>query len=550
MQRFRATHIALALVAASGVLFGVIDAILAARPAFPLDDAWIHLKFAQRLAAGDGLAYTDEGWVTGSTAPLWSALLSIGWLLPSRLAMLWSEVMATLAMAMAVLGTHRLARELLPAGRRTSVQLAATAALLVATTPWLLWSAAAGMEVTTFVCLALWGMVWHLRELRSPGSLPRSAALLAASALARPEGALLLALALGEKWLRCRTVVGHDLGQDRGLDRQRMLGATRATLLSVLVLTPTLLFYRVAGGSFLPTTFWAKAGGPLDPWPDERYLHLVLGFFTRSQPVATLLAAGGIVVLVSRLRGRHDRGLLPAAWLLAQPLAYSLMTRPGTPPPMGNFGRYYFPLLPLLIVLALVALAPQARRLRRLRLLTPLLILLFAAQMLGLANLPAVYARHVTDVETSDVAAAQWLAPRLDPQALLAVQDVGALAFFLPNEAVDLAGLTSPEIRSVLFGTADDPAAADDWPRRLYQHLRERGVDYLVVFEGHYPAIVRAPGFRVVNVLRNPDNRTMAGEVLLIVQTPWCRFPLSEPPDPEPTSEPTSASTSESTSAP
>lgn len=544
MQRFRATHIALALVAASGVLFGAVDATFAGRPAFPLDDAWIHLQFALRLAAGDGLAYTGDGWVTGSTAPLWSALLSIGGLLPGRLVMLWSEILATLALAAAVLGAHRLAVELLPRGCRTSEHLAAAAALLVATTPWLLWSAAAGMEVTTFVCLALWGMVWHLRELRGtrdqrPG-LPRSAALLAASALARPEGALLLALALSERWLRC-----WKTGDLEGrLDRERMIGAARATILAILVLLPTLAFYRVAGGSFLPTTFWAKAGGPMDPWPDTRYLHLVLGFFVRSQPLATLLATGGVLVLLSRLRGRLDRGLLPAAWLLAQPLAYSLMTRPGTPAPMGNFGRYYFPLLPLVILLALVALAPLARRLRRLRLLTPVLCLLFVAQLPGLVNLPAGYARNVTDVESSDVAAAQWLAPRLDTQALLAVQDVGALAFFLPNETVDLAGLTSPEIRSVLFGTGNGSGDVGDWQRRLHKHLRERGVDYLVVFEGRYPAIVRSPGFRVMHTLRNPDNRTMAGNVLLIVQTPWCRFPLSEsePAAPEPTAVSTPAS--------
>ena len=527
MLRIRATHLALALVAIFGVIFGVIDAALAGRPAFPLDDAWIHLQFAARLAAGDGLAYSGEGWVTGSTAPLWSALVSIGGLLPGSFMLLWSEALAALALAVAVLGAHRLARELLPRGDRSSRHLAATAALLVATTPWLLWSAAAGMEVTTFVCLALWGTVWHLRELRSDRSaLPRSAVLLGAASLARPEGALLLALALGERWLQCRRIPGSD----PGFDRERLLGALRATVVAFLVLVPTLVFYRVAGGSFLPTTFWAKAGGPLDPWPDTRYLFLVLNFFARAQPVAMLLASGGVLVLLSRLRGRHDRGLLPAAWLLAQPVVYSLMTRPGTSPPMGNFGRYYFPLIPVVVVLALLALAPHARRLRRLGLFVPLLCLLFVAQLPGLIDLTAGYSRHVFDVETSDVAAAQWLAPRLDPQAMLAVQDVGALAFFLPNEVVDLAGLTSPEIRSVLFGGATNPDDIGDWQQRLYGYLRAREVDYLVVFEGHYPAIVRAPGFQILHALHNPDNQTMAGDVLLILRTPWCRYPLTQPP--------------------
>ena len=547
MLRFRAIHLALAVLVVAGIGFAAMDIYLFGRPAFPLDDAWIHLQFATRMAEGDGLSYTADRWVTGSTAPLWSALLSIGGLLPGGqmpggLMLVWSKLLAALALAGAVLGAYRLSSELAP-GR--SHQVAGTAAILVATTPWLLWSAAAGMEITTFTCLALWGMVWHVRELRAIEPVPpRGAALLAASALARPEGGLLLALALGERWLRCR-----QPGQGGGLSgsfaparvRAATWSAAMSTLVALVVTASTLAFYRVAGGSFLPTTFWAKAGGPLDPWPDSRFLRLVLEFFARSQPAVTLLAGAGILVLVARLRGPLDRGLLPAAWLVAQPLAYSLMTRPGTPPPMGNFGRYFFPLLPVMTILGLLALTPFARRLRRLRLWVPLLGLVLAAQLPGLLAMPFSYTRNVSDVEASDVAAAQWLAPRLDPSARIAVQDVGALAFFLPNEIVDLAGLTSPEIRAVLFGsgatgssgptgaTEAEPVGAENWQQRLYDHLRSESVDYLVVFEGRYPAIVRSPGFRIVRTLRNPDNRTMAGDTLLIVRTPWCRHPLSEP---------------------
>lgn len=519
MFRLRAIHLALALVAVSGIGFAAIDGYLAGRPAFPLDDAWIHLQFATRLAAGDGLAYNGERWVTGSTAPLWSALLSVGGLLPGGLILLWSELLGALAFAGAVLGASRLSSELMP-GRST--RLAGATAFLVATTPWLLWSAAAGMEITTFTCLALWGMAWHVRELRAEetagagSALPRSAPLLAAAALARPEGALLLALALAERWWRTLS---------RRSGRPRLHSATAATALSLLVLTPTLLFYRIAGGSFLPTTFWAKAGGPLDPWPDTRYLRLVLDFFAQSQPVLTLLAAAGALLLLARQRGRLDRGVLPAVWLPAQALAYSLMTRPGTPPPMGNFGRYWFPLLPILVIMGLVALTPLARGLRGVRLWAATLLLVFAVQLPGLVAMPVAYAHHVSDVEASDVAAAQWLSSRVDPRALLAVQDVGALAYFLPNPTLDLAGLTSPEIRPVLFGRPGEEPG--DWPRRLYEHLQNAEVDYLVVFEGTYPQIVRSSGFRQVHSLRNPDNRTMAGNVLLIVATPWCRYPLS-----------------------
>lgn len=518
MHRLTAKSFSLLIVAGLGALLWLADSNLAGRPAFPLDDAWIHLQFASRLAAGDGLAYSSEEWVTGSTAPLWSALLSVGFLAPgSRTGILplwWCEVLAWLAFAGLVAGSHRLIRELAPG--RGRAELAGVGALVVATTSWLVWSAAAGMEITTFTCLATWGMVWHLRELRrgfAPDAGWRSCGLLAASALARPEGSLLVTLALAERFLRS------------GGRRLRSVSAPAA--LSALVLVPTLLFYRLAGGSFLPTTFWAKAGGPIDPWPDGHYLRLVLDLLIRSQPVLALLTAGGILTLLTRLGGPLDRGLLPAAWLLAQGLGYSLLARPGVPPPMGNFGRYWFPLLPVVTALGLLALGPARRRLRALRVnrspsaWTLLLALILAAQIPALAKLPLSYVRHVTDVEISDVRAAVWLAPRLDPDALLAVQDVGALAFHLPNRTLDLAGLTSPEVLPVLRG-------GGDWQGRLHEHLRRAGADYLVVFASSYPALVRAPGYRVVQSFHNPDNRTMAGGTLLVVATPWCRYPLAE----------------------
>ena len=44
---------------------------------FPLDDSWIHQTFARNLSQGQGLAYEAGHLVTGSTAPLWTALLSL-----------------------------------------------------------------------------------------------------------------------------------------------------------------------------------------------------------------------------------------------------------------------------------------------------------------------------------------------------------------------------------------------------------------------------------------------------------------------------------------
>ena len=59
---------------------------------FPLDDSWIHLQFARNLAAGAGLSYNPGALVTGSTAPLWTALLAVLFPLPGSV-IVWTKLL-------------------------------------------------------------------------------------------------------------------------------------------------------------------------------------------------------------------------------------------------------------------------------------------------------------------------------------------------------------------------------------------------------------------------------------------------------------------------
>src|SRR5215213_1190448 len=77
---------------------------------FPLDDSWIHLQFARNLAHGHGLSYNPGELVTGSTAPLWTALLSLLFLLPGSV-ILWTKLLGVLFHLAGVDATWRLARE-------------------------------------------------------------------------------------------------------------------------------------------------------------------------------------------------------------------------------------------------------------------------------------------------------------------------------------------------------------------------------------------------------------------------------------------------------
>ncbi len=495
--------------------------LLDGRLGFPLDDSFIHLQFARSLAAGHGLAYNPGEIVTGSTAPLWTALLALLFPLPGSV-VLWIKLAGIAAFVALGAATWWLGRELdLPP------VLAGLAAALVLCTYWLAWAALSGMEVNLFTALSLAGMALHVRERREPDRAPLSLAVLGVAILLRPEGMLLLVLAVVDRCLRLRRD-GDGLRLERP-DLRRLLLGLAAAALAVL---PTLAFYWAHGGSPLPTTFGAKAGEMRRLAPDLQYVYLVVGILFRPQPWMTLLAGAGGLALIARLGGERDRGLLPLLWTAALPVAYSMLAPQGKHLLVGNFGRYYFPLFPPVVLLGCLGLEEVAERLaaglrvgaRRLPvrgLLFALLILPTFATLVGGA---LFYAGNVANVADGDVRMAAWLERHVPPEAVIAVQDIGAMKFFLPNRVVDLAGIVTPEIQRYIreaitpedrFGQAG-----------MLRFLHDRRPDYLVAFPAWYPAVVRDEGWREVYRLHVPDNITLAGDDLVVYATPWTRFPL------------------------
>ncbi len=481
-------------------------------PGWPLDDSWIHLEFARHLAAGDGLAYETGRRVAGSTAPLWTALLSLG----SSFGidpLVWGKSLGAALFLAGVSATLRLARAL---GLGTG--LATLAASLVAASGSLVWGALSGLELPLFILLSLAGIERHAVE-RGGERLPLSLPLLGLAATARPEGLLLLGLALIDGALAARSTAAW-----------RALAAGAAV--AALPLAAVGLSYAVIGGSPWPTTLAAKAGGVARFVPDGRSLYAALGVFFRTQPLLTLVAGAGALRLAERLGTPHSRGLLPALWLLSLPLAQSLFDAPAGPL-LGNFGRYLFPLLPVLVVLGVMGsegLAVRVRELpapaRRRWTAAALVGLLAVPTLADLARVAGRFAQSVRNVQGSDVAMAAWLAPRLPGEALLAVHDVGALGYFLPNPLIDLAGILEPAAREAM---AAAEAQGAGWEAGLLGFLERRRPDYLVVFPRFVPFLSRPElSFGLVREIAIANNITMADDRLALYATPWNRHPLRE----------------------
>lgn len=492
------------------------------RLGFPLDDSWIHLQFARNLHLGDGLSYNPGEPVAGSTAPLWTALMSLLFWLPGSV-VLWIKVVGIAFHLAGLHATFVLGREL---GLRMG--MAAFAAAMTALTSWLIWSALSGMEIPLFIWLSVWGVIWHIRERRAGSRVSFSLPLFGLAALGRPEGLLLLGLAAMDRllvWRRDGDGLRIELGSVRAI--------VRGLLTAALFFIPIAVLNVLFSGSLLPTTFGAKSTGLQSFAPDLRYIYTVLSVFMPTQPWLFFLSLAGVVVSVERLGTQKDRGLLPGLWLVSLPMAYSTLGGAWDTALVGNFGRYYFPLFPFMAVLGTLGAERAAEalgsfvRLGSVRLpirAVLVLLMLWPTTNAAIAG-SGRYLQMIDNVEQSDVKMAEWLETRLDRRAVIAVNDVGALKYMLPNRILDLAGIIDPEVPKYM---EEARQANQNWQFGVLRFLKETKPDYLVIFPAWFPNLSELdPGFAPQFELTIPNNITMGGNTIVVFSTPWTRYPLA-----------------------
>ena len=320
--RFRERLELVVLLGACAIVFVVVAAMLAA---WTCDDAFISIRYARNLAAGDGLVFNPGERVEGYTNPAWTLglalVLTLG-LDPEA----WSIRLGVLAFAIA-LGLlvlqhrHHLRAQL----GVTAVPVAAIVG--AAHVDWAIY-ATSGLETSMLATVVLAGFVALARDVRrEPARGWPPAAWLGFAVLVRPDAGL-FAIACVVPYL------GH----------RRALARYLATL--VLCVGPGVLARWMYYGALVPNTYAAKSAGT--PWWDQglAYLELYLQDYW-----ALALALALPLALVGAWR-QHQRVRRSSPAILAMALAVILyataIVRVG-----GDFmfARLFVPLTPLLAVL-------------------------------------------------------------------------------------------------------------------------------------------------------------------------------------------------------
>jgi hypothetical protein len=472
---------------------------------FPLDDAWIHQTYARNLAATGQWAFVPGQISAGSTSPLWSLLLGLGyWLgLPYQA---WSYALGILALALTGWAVARLGTALFSA----EPWVGPLAGLLCIWEWHLVWAAVSGMETIWFIWLSVLLVEYQACPLKDAGQAsvkrqtsdvksPPSSLQLPTSnfhfailgfiggllTLTRPEGLVLVGLA--------GLVTGWDLRRAPA----RLLRAWAALAMGLaLPLVPYLVFHYSLTGLPFPNTFYAKQ-------QEYRAALALFPFWQRWLMVAEVTLIGGQALLlpgflvaigrllinlkyqisnVKRQTSNVERPasnlqspisnspLLPAAWWLAHLTLYALRL-----PVTYQHGRYQMPVIPFFILLGLggtaYLLRPAAQALLP-RVVSRAMLLAIVVVSVAFLGLGArAYATDVAFIQGEMVATAHWLGEHTPPDSLIAVHDIGAVGYFTPRPLLDLAGLVTPEVI---------PFIADE--ARLIEFMQGRGAEYVVFF--------------------------------------------------------------------
>jgi hypothetical protein len=477
------TQLALvALVAALSIAAYLLASQITYRIGFPLDDAWIHQTYARNLAQRGEWAFLPGQPSAGSTAPLWSFLLSVGYLLKLG-PYIWTYLLGWLCLVAVAWQGGGLLQALLPSRPGWAIWMA----LFLALEYHLVWAAASGMETLLYA----WLVLAVFGELAQPQPRwARVGLLVGISIWVRPDGITLLGPALWVLFFSRKNLGGFW----RGLQCLTLgVGA---------LIVMYLIFNLKLAGNWLPNTFFAKQAeyavlrqSPV--W--QRWL---------AQAALPLVGAGAVLLpglalfLLQALRRRRWGVLAGVIWLAGYLLLYALRL-----PVVYQHGRYVIPAMPVYFVYSLAGFAGWIQfkiPVMWKRVLSKTWASALALALLVFWGLGArAYAQDVAIIESEMVTVARWVEENTSPQAVIAAHDIGALGYFSQRPLLDLAGLVSPEVIPFIRDEAG-----------LQVFLIGNHAEYLVTFPGWYPQLVDSS--RMVFITHGTFSPAAGGENMAV----------------------------------
>lgn len=423
----------------------------------PLDDAWIHQTYARNLALLHEWSFLPGQPSAGSTAPLWSFLISLGVIIGIN-PLLWTYLIGAVCLFGISLVAELAFRKLHPA-YRSKVPWIGIVLLL----EWhLVWAAGSGMETLIFslfvtavlLLLAIGYRTWFILGM-----------IVGISLWIRPDGITLggpIALMI---W------AGERHWKNSILDAGKMVAG-----LSIPIV-PYLLFNRILSGGWWPNTFYAKQAeyavllqSPL--W--ERLLH---EFQIPLTGVGAILIPGALIFFWRAWKKRNWSSFAGLLWWSGYIALYAWRL-----PVTYQHGRYIIPTIPIFLFWGISGYAEihsinTYKRWKWVFQRAWQISIIAALAIFWVMGMNA-YRQDVAVIQTEMVATAKWISRNTPPDSIIAAHDIGALGYFGDRKIVDLAGLISPDVIPFLRDES-----------RLAEYMDSKNVSYFVSFPDWYPRL-------------------------------------------------------------
>jgi hypothetical protein len=448
-------RVTLAVAALLGIGYFLAVSALTYRVGFPLDDAWIHLTYARNFALHGEWAFRLGESSAGSTSPLWTGLLSIGYLI--RLSpYVWTFFLGWVILSATAIRAEQIARRVLPS-YRTNIPWVG---LFIALAWHLTWSATSGMETLLhglIILVVLGQLMENSRRYLTLGLLT------GLSVWVRPDGLTLLGPIL------IMALLQNDTYKSRG-------SAILKVFIGFGVLFVFYLLFNLAlSGSPLPNTFYAKQS------EYAAYLSSMSIADRLTDYMLPLIASPFVVVIpglflwIYRIvRERNWGAMVSMVWVLGYIGIYFMRL------PAYQHGRYILPAFPILYLLGMLGVMSYVTSSKANHRIVFLWLSMIVILVVGFESVGARQnAQDVVFVDTQMVQTALWINNNLSPDAVLGVHDIGAIGYFTQNPIIDLAGLITPDVVPFIRNET-----------RLGAYLNSKSAEYLVTFPGWYPQLV------------------------------------------------------------
>ncbi len=377
---------------------------------YTADDAFITFRYAEQIALGNGFVYNLGERALGTTTPLFTLLLSIFSLM--RIPLVWGALAISLvASGLTALVLYKFARAL------RFTHLAILPAALYIGFPRSIPAEISGMETAFFTLLVISAFYFQHRKL---GIYALGMATLAS--VTRPEGLGLLAMLLL-----------YNLWQDR-------TAWLRLIFTPLMILGPWLLFAWQYFGSVIPHSVTAKMAlysqfGTMAP--TEALVHLLY----LDSPFGWIMLAL-LLIGTWELNRSQNAGKLELVWIVGIFLFFSLSKT-------HLFHWYITPIYPVFLLFVAAGINAICERVR----IAPSLAgrlgesgaVVAALALIALSFTQVDHYREIQQTtERVHKEIGTYLFAQTEPDAIVAVEDIGYMGYYSKRIILDRDGLVSP----------------------------------------------------------------------------------------------------------